>query len=60
MSDWENESIRKVYAGTNCIMAITDDGRVLQKVTDEKYGASRRFAHSSTAIRAIPEKNSVR
>ena len=43
MSDWENESIRKVYAGTNCIMAITDDGRVLQKVTDEKYGARTKY-----------------
>ncbi len=31
MSDWDNEPIEKVFAGTDCILAITTDGRVLQK-----------------------------
>ena len=31
MSDWKKEPIEKVFAGTDCIMAITSDGRTLQK-----------------------------
>lgn len=36
MRDWKREPIVKVYAGTNCIMAVTSDGRTLQKTTDAK------------------------
>ncbi len=39
LCDWETESIHSVYAGADCIMAITDDGRVLQKVTDTAVSA---------------------
>lgn len=31
MADWKSEPIDRVYAGTNCIMAVTEDGRTLQK-----------------------------
>ncbi len=40
MSDWTEEPIDKVYAGTDCIMATTQDGRTLQKITE--YSASAR------------------
>ena len=43
MQDWAYESVRKVYAGTNCIMAITDDGRVLQKVRDPDCAARTQY-----------------
>lgn len=39
MKDWNRESIREVFAGTDCVMAITDDGRVLQKTTDTDIAA---------------------
>lgn len=39
LKDWEKESIRSVYAGTDCIMAVTDDGRVLQKCRSDEYAA---------------------
>ena len=31
MDDWKTESIKKVFAGENCIMALTEDGRLLCK-----------------------------
>ncbi len=34
MRDWERETITKVFAGTDCILALTDDGRVLQKTSE--------------------------
>ena len=37
MRDWEKESLKEVFAGTNCIMAITEDGRVLQKNAKSDY-----------------------
>ena len=39
MSDWDKFPIKSVYAGTGCIMAITDDGAVLQKIKDESKAA---------------------
>lgn len=39
MDDWKRESIKKVYAGTDCIMAITEDGRVLQKTESKEIAA---------------------
>ena len=39
MRDWEWEPIESVYAGDGCIMALTADGRTLQKVLDRKYAA---------------------
>ncbi len=37
MSDWEKEPIEKVFAGTNCIVAVTSDGRTLQKTNRPQY-----------------------
>ena len=34
MKDWEKLSMKKVFAGTGCIMAVTEDGRTLQKIAD--------------------------
>lgn len=39
LRDWKCESLRKVFAGTDCIMALTTDGRVLQKVKDPAVAA---------------------
>ena len=39
MRDWEREPIEKVFAGERCIMAITSDGRTLQKIKDKKVEA---------------------
>lgn len=50
MSDWESENIKKVYAGTDCIMALTTDGRVLQKVTDSEVAARTKFWNNITDI----------
>lgn len=50
MSDWKNENIRKVYAGANCIMALTADGRVLQKVTDREFAARTEYWKNITDI----------
>lgn len=37
--DWYSEDIVKIFAGDGCIMAITKEGKVLQKVEDEKLAA---------------------
>ena len=37
MRDWAREPIARVYAGVNCIMAVTSDGRTLQKTTDPSF-----------------------
>ena len=43
MSDWEREPIEKVFAGTDCIMAVTSDGRTLQKTTKPEYAARTKY-----------------
>lgn len=43
MSDWENMQIREVFAGTDCIMAITDDGQVLQKTICTSVAARTKY-----------------
>ena len=43
MSDWEKMQICKVYAGTDCIMAITDTGEVLQKTTSPSVAARTQY-----------------
>ena len=43
MRDWKREPIVKVYAGTNCIMAVTSDGRTLQKTTDPDFAARTQY-----------------
>lgn len=50
MRDWVKEPIEKVFAGTNCIMAITTDGRTLQKTTTPKFAV---MAQYWTRIRHI-------
>lgn len=37
LHDWNREPIVSVFAGTNCIMAITSDGRTLQKTTNPQF-----------------------
>lgn len=34
LSDWPARKILRLFAGKDCVMALTDDGRVLQKTTD--------------------------
>ena len=36
MSDWEKKKITKVFAGMNCVIAITETGETLQKIRDIK------------------------
>lgn len=50
MSDWEKMQICKVFAGTNCIMAITDTGEVLQKITNPSYAARTKYWTRITEI----------
>ena len=40
MDDWVNQPIKKVFAGTDCIMAITEDGRTLQKTKNPNCAAA--------------------
>ncbi len=37
MRDWNTKQIKDVYAGKNCIMAITEDGETLQKISNPEY-----------------------
>ncbi len=39
LHDWEAIPLKQIYAGTNCVMAITENGRVLQKITDPDLAA---------------------
>lgn len=50
LTDWEQMQIREVVAGTNCIMAITDTGEVLQKTLNLSVAARTRYW---TRIQAI-------
>ena len=43
MRDWEREPIIKVFAGTGCIMAVTEDGRTLQKIKDSSNAAAVKY-----------------
>ena len=56
MRDWDREPIEQVYAGQGCIMAITSDGRTLQKIKDKN--AEARTAYW-TRIRQIAVSNLV-
>ena len=37
MSDWETKPIAKVFAGHNCIMAVTQTGETLQKIQKPEF-----------------------
>ena len=37
MSDWDGRQIKSVFAGKNCIMAITETGETLQKIKNPEY-----------------------
>lgn len=39
VSDWEKKTIKKVFAGENCIMAITETGETLQKIKNAQFMA---------------------
>lgn len=39
MTDWSKEPISQIFAGTNCIMVITSNGRVLQKIIKQEFAA---------------------
>ena len=43
MHDWENKQIKRIFAGENCIMAITEGGETLQKITDERFMAKTQY-----------------
>lgn len=43
MSDWENKQIKKVFAGENCIMAITETGETLQKIKNQDVMAKTQY-----------------
>ena len=43
LKDWKNKKIVSVTAGADCIMAITKDGEVLQKITEEHAAAATKF-----------------
>ena len=43
MSDWEKKKITKVFAGMNCVMAITETGETLQKIRDTELMARTQF-----------------
>lgn len=50
MTDWEKIKIRKVFAGTDCIMAITDAGDVLQKTVQPSVAARTEYWTRITEI----------
>ena len=37
--DWSQYDIKRLFAGNECVMAITEDGKVLQKVQRAEYAA---------------------
>ena len=37
MSDWNEKKIKGIFAGKNCIMAITENGETLQKISNPEY-----------------------
>ena len=43
MRDWKHEPIVKVFAGTNCLMALTSDGRTLLKTAAPDYAPRTQF-----------------
>lgn len=50
LSDWERLQIREVFAGTDCIMAITDSGEVLQKTSKLSVAARTNYWTRITEI----------
>ena len=50
MRDWERLPIKEVFAGTNCIMAITEDGRTLQKIKNRSFAARTQYWTRITQI----------
>lgn len=43
MSDWDKKCIKEVFAGTGCIMAITEDGETMQKIANESCMARTKY-----------------
>lgn len=43
MKDWENLPIKKVFAGTDCIMAVTKDGRTFQKIANPNLASRTQY-----------------
>lgn len=39
LMDWEDLEIRRVFAGKDCVMAITQSGKVLQKIRNREFAA---------------------
>lgn len=39
LRDWENLEIKRVFAGKDCVMAITQSGKVLQKIRNREFAA---------------------
>ena len=50
LTDWESEDLQKVFAGTGCVMALTADGRVLQKIMSPEHAARTDYWKNITDI----------
>jgi len=37
MNDWNEKQIKDIFAGKNCIMAITESGETLQKISNQEF-----------------------
>jgi hypothetical protein len=48
--DWRKEKIKKLHAGKSCVMAITDNESVLQKVLDENLAARTEYWNNIKSI----------
>lgn len=48
--DWKHEPIAKLFGGRDCVMAITEDGRVLQKVCNRDCAARTEYWRNITSI----------
>ncbi len=48
--NWQTKKIIKIYAGNSCVMAINADGKVFQKVLDEKLAARTEYWNNMKSI----------
>ena len=50
LKEWKNLPLKRIFAGLDCVMAITEDGQVLQKIADPAYAARTHYWKSITEI----------
>ena len=46
MRDWKHRRIKEVFAGLDCVMAITEEGEILQKLVANRFD-NKRFISSA-------------